>query len=75
MIIDFFVVIVTKNLVEQVKFYKDFLKLSIIFKHDRSIGLGKNGQVYTQSVLKSGVVQAPSSRDLIAGSRCAGHGA
>lgn len=46
MISDFLVVLMTTNLVEQVKFYKDLLQLELIFDNKDTIGLGKNGRIF-----------------------------
>lgn len=46
MISDFLVVLMTKNLVDQVKFYKDLLQLELIFDNKDTIGLGKDGRIF-----------------------------
>lgn len=36
----------TKNIIKQLKFYKDILKLDILFAHQDSYGLGMNKQLF-----------------------------
>jgi catechol-2,3-dioxygenase len=46
MIKGFLVVLMTTNIGNQLKFYKDILGLDIISEHADTIGLGKNGSLY-----------------------------
>ncbi len=43
---DFLIVLMTKNLREQLKFYKDFLQLDHIFDNGDTQGLGRNGRLF-----------------------------
>lgn len=45
-ILDFLVVLMTKNLANQVHFYRDILDLEITFDNQDAVGLGKNNQLY-----------------------------
>src|SRR5580704_11943340 len=46
MILEFLLVLMTKNLNKQAHFYNDVLELELAFEHQDTIGLGKNGQIY-----------------------------
>lgn len=46
MILDFLVVLMTKNLSNQVQFYKNVLDLKLIFDNQDTVGLGKNNRVF-----------------------------
>lgn len=43
---DFLVVLMTRNLPNQIKFYQAILELQIIFDNQDTIGLGKNGRLF-----------------------------
>lgn len=46
MILDLLIVLMTKNLSNQVRFYKDILELELIFDNQDTIGLGKSGRLF-----------------------------
>lgn len=46
MVVDFLVVIMTKHLQEQLKFYQDALKLEQIFNRQETVGLGKAKRLF-----------------------------
>lgn len=46
MILDFLVVLMTKNLSNQVQFYKDVLDLELTFDNQDTVGLGKNNRLF-----------------------------
>lgn len=46
MILDFLVVLMTKNLSKQVHFYKDILDLELLFDNQDTIGLGKGKRIF-----------------------------
>jgi catechol 2,3-dioxygenase-like lactoylglutathione lyase family enzyme len=46
MILDFLVVLMTKNLSKQIDFYKDLLGLDLIFDNQSTIGLGKDNRLF-----------------------------
>lgn len=46
MISDFLVVLMTKNLTEQLQFYKDLLDLNLIFDNKDTVGLGKDNRLF-----------------------------
>lgn len=46
MIIEFSLVLMTKNLAKQASFYKDVLELELLFEHDDTFGFGKSKQLY-----------------------------
>lgn len=46
MISDFFLVLVTKHVRKQLKFYKDLLQLELLFDNKDTIGVGKNGRLF-----------------------------
>ena len=46
MVLDFLVVLMTKNLSKQVCFYKDMLGLELIFDNRDAIGLGKDKRIF-----------------------------
>lgn len=46
MILDFLVVLMTKNLSNQVQFYKDILDLELTFDNQDTVGLGKNNRLF-----------------------------
>lgn len=46
MIIDFLVILLTKNLSKQINFYKDILDLELIFDNQDTVGFGKNKRLF-----------------------------
>lgn len=46
MILDFLFVLMTKNLSNQVQFYKNVLDLELIFDNQDTIGFGKNNRLF-----------------------------
>ena len=46
MILDFLVVLMTKNLSSQLQFYKNVLDLELIFDNQDTIGFGKNNRIF-----------------------------
>lgn len=46
MILDFLVVLMTKNLSSQLQFYKNVLDLEQIFDNQDTVGLGKNNNIF-----------------------------
>ena len=46
MILDFLIILMTKNMSRQVSFYKDVLDLELIFDNQDTVGLGKNKRLF-----------------------------
>lgn len=49
MISDFFLVLVTKHVRKQLKFYKDLLQLELLFDNKDTIGVGKSVLAFCRS--------------------------